>query len=72
VVLADALRHYTAGPTLAVQESDRFGRISVGHHADFAVLSKDPFAVNDPMQLLDTAIDMTVVGGEVVYERTEQ
>ena len=67
--LSDALRHYTAGPALAVQESDRFGRIAVGHHADFVVLSQDPFAVDDPMRLLDTEIEMTVVGGEIVYQK---
>ncbi len=69
VALGEALRHYTTGPALAVQESDRFGRIALGHHADFVVLSQDPFAVADPMRLLDTEIEMTVIGGEVVYQK---
>ena len=36
--------------------------------ADFVVLGEDPFAV-DPAVIKDISVDMTVVGGRMVYRR---
>ena len=69
VPLSEALSAYTVGCASAIGEADALGRISPGYHADFAVLSGDLFALPDPMRLLDTRVDVTVVGGRVVYRR---
>jgi len=66
----DALRHYTAGPAKAVGEVESFGRIAKGYHADFIVLSEDPLSLTDPMRLCQLRVDMTALGGEIVYQRT--
>lgn len=67
----EAITAYTAGSaTGAGQEKDR-GTIEVGKLADFAVLSADP--VNVPaggtFDWAGLKVDMTVVGGNVVFER---
>ena len=36
--------------------------------ADFVVLGDDPFAV-DPAAIKDISVEMTVVGGRMVYSR---
>lgn len=47
---------------------DRKGRIKKGYLADMVVLDKDIFTC-DPMEIKDIGVDMTIVGGEVAYER---
>jgi predicted amidohydrolase YtcJ len=66
-----ALRAYGSGCARATNEESSLGRIAPGYHADFVVFSQDIFAVDDPMTILDTRVDMTVVAGEVVYRREE-
>ena len=44
------------------------GAIEPGRLADLIVLPRDPFSLN-PADLMNLTVDMTVVGGRVVYER---
>ena len=44
------------------------GSLSPGKLADIIVLGADPFAV-EPAALRDLVVDMTIVGGKVVFER---
>jgi hypothetical protein len=67
VRLEDALRAYTNGCARAVREQDAGGRIAEGCYADFVVLSRDLFEMRNEMEMLDAKVEMTVVGGEVVY-----
>ena len=62
----EALRLYTAGSAWFSQEEDQKGSLEVGQRADFAVLSKDYFAV-DEEEIKDLESVLTVVGGDVVY-----
>jgi predicted amidohydrolase YtcJ len=63
-----ALRCYTSvGAWANFVDHDR-GTLSAGRLADLVMLSENPFEV-PPEALLDTAVNMTVVGGEVVHER---
>jgi predicted amidohydrolase YtcJ len=49
---------------------DRKVRLKSGYHADFIVLSKPIFDVA-PRELLDTKVQITVVGGRIVYEERQ-
>lgn len=65
---AEAFAAYTTGPATASGETASKGRLAAGSLADFAVLDRDPFAV-DAAALLETAVALTVVGGEVRWAR---
>jgi predicted amidohydrolase YtcJ len=64
-----ALRAYTVNNAWVAGEEDRKGRIAEGFLADLAVLEADPFDVA-PTDLKDVAVDLTIVGGRIVYRRT--
>jgi predicted amidohydrolase YtcJ len=68
VSLEDALRAYTRGAARAIGDDSVTGRIAVGRYGDFVVLSRDLLAIDDPMEMLEARVVMTVVGGEVVYK----
>ncbi len=67
VSLETALAAYTSGCARAAGEEATLGRIAPACHADFAVLSHDLFALDDPMRILEARVESTVVGGEIVY-----
>lgn len=68
----EALRAYTVWPAWASSREDLTGTIEVGKWADLTVMDIDPLRVGltNPDDLLDGMIEMTIVGGEIVYERT--
>ena len=68
VSLEAAVAAYTRGCAAAVEEDARAGRIARGQRADFVLLSDDLFALPDPMRMLDVRVELTVVGGRVVFE----
>jgi predicted amidohydrolase YtcJ len=69
ISVAEAIEAYTLGSAYgAHQESDR-GSIRAGKFADFVVLSRDILDPKEKDKIADTKVDMTVVGGKVVYER---
>ncbi|QKY70419.1 amidohydrolase [Lentibacillus sp. CBA3610] len=49
-------------------EEEQSGSIEVGKQADFAVLDKDPTAV-DPIAIKDISVQGTFIGGKQVYEK---
>ncbi len=65
---AEALASYTINNAYAAFEEDVKGSITVGKLADLAVLSQD--ILTAPLDDLPaTEVDLTIVGGEVRYER---
>lgn len=62
------LAAYTAGAAWFNHEERRRGTIAVDKVADLVVLDRDPF-VDGPFG--DTRVDMTFVGGSLVYERED-
>jgi hypothetical protein len=63
----EGLELYTINAAhIAFQEADR-GSLEIGKLGDFAVLAEDPFEV-DPGQIKDIPVEMTVIGGDVVYK----
>ena len=66
--LPAAIRAATLGSAYAnFAEGDR-GSLTPGKYADVVVLSRDVFG-DGPTALLDTAVDVTIVGGKVVHRR---
>lgn len=68
VSMKDAIRMYTAnGPYLSWEENVK-GTLEPGKYADMIVLDHDPLSIA-PAQLIKTKVDMTFVGGKLVYDR---
>ena len=64
----EALESYTINNAIAAFEEDIKGSLTPGKLADLVVLSQDLLTVPDE-ELLDTQVDMTIIGGAVVYTR---
>ena len=70
ITLEEALRAYTWGGAVAGFMEDKLGRIQPGLYADLTVLSQDLFSL-DPVEIPDVRVEMTVVGGEIVYRNED-
>lgn len=68
LTMQEALRAHTMGSAHALHEETAKGSIEVGKLADLAVWGQDPLSAT-PQQLYDVPIDMTLIGGKVVYQR---
>ena len=69
ITVAESVEAYTMGSAFAAnQEKDR-GSIAMGKLADIVVLSRDIFDPAERDHIADTKVELTVVGGKVVFER---
>jgi predicted amidohydrolase YtcJ len=68
VSVMDAIRAYTVNGTFLEGTEDEKGSLEPGKLADMVVLDRDILTV-DPLDIINTKVLMTIVGGEVVYER---
>lgn len=68
VAVADAVRMYTLEPAYMNFVENERGSIEPGKVADFVVLGQDILAV-DPEAIRAIPVEMTIVGGKVLYER---
>ncbi|MCX6014364.1 MAG: amidohydrolase [Chloroflexales bacterium] len=64
----EALRSYTASPTWLTREEHLKGVLMPGMLADMAVFDRDYLTCSDD-DILNIKVTMTVLGGNVVYER---
>lgn len=60
---------FTTGSAATIGKEEARGKLAVGFDADFTVLDSDLFTVEDE-EILNAKVVMTVVGGDVMYERT--
>jgi predicted amidohydrolase YtcJ len=65
---AEALGIYTINGAHAAFEERVKGSIAVGKLADLVVLAENPLEV-DPWAIKDIAVERTIVGGDVAYDR---
>lgn len=65
IELADALMACTAGSAYVNHRNTTSGSIERGKQADLVVLNADPFALERPR---DVGVDMTMIGGQIVFE----
>jgi predicted amidohydrolase YtcJ len=68
LTLAEAIRAYTMGNAYASFMEAKTGSITVGKYADLVLLDRDLFAV-PASEIASARVDLTVMGGRVVYER---
>jgi predicted amidohydrolase YtcJ len=67
ITVQEVMGMYTALAAASGFEEDRKGTITTGKLADLVVLGADPTAV--PVEeIKDVQVEMTIIGGEVVYE----
>lgn len=67
ISVAEAVEAYTMGSAFAAFQENARGSITTGKLADFAVLSRDIFDPNERDHIAKTKVEMTVVGGTVVF-----
>ncbi len=66
ITVTEAVDAYTIWPAYAAGEESYRGSITPGKVADLVMLSQDIFQV-DPMAILETRVEMTVLDGQVVW-----
>ncbi len=71
VLPEEAVRAYTSWAAYTSFQENETGIISRGRFADITVMDIDPFVLGstEPEQLLEGSIVLTIVGGEIVFER---
>ncbi len=68
LTMPEAIVGYTRLAAYLTFEEDSKGSLEVGKQADLVVLSQDLLTI-DPARTMDTEVELTVLGGRVVYER---
>jgi predicted amidohydrolase YtcJ len=68
ITVEEALRAYTSANAYGAFMEDRLGTIEAGRLADLVVLSDNVLAI-DPVEIERVRVDLTIVNGNVVYER---
>ena len=68
LTMPEAIVGYTRLAAHLTFEEEEKGSLEVGKLADLVVLAQDLLAI-DPARTMETEVDLTVLGGQVVYER---
>lgn len=68
ISVAEALKAYTINNAVATFDGDARGSIAEGALADLVVVDRNLLRI-DPKDLLGMNVDLTMVGGRIVYER---
>jgi hypothetical protein len=68
IPVMDALRMYTINAAYESFDDRILGSLELGKFGDMVVLGKD-LLTEPPETILNTPVDMTIVGGKVVFER---
>jgi predicted amidohydrolase YtcJ len=68
VSMKDAITMYTRNGAFLTREEKIKGTLEVGKLADMIVLPQDLLTIA-PDKILDQKVDMTIIGGKIVYER---
>ncbi len=71
ITVEQALTAYTATAAYAARREKDLGTLEVGKLADLVVLSRDILAESERDRIADTVVELTLVGGKVVYERAK-
>jgi predicted amidohydrolase YtcJ len=69
ITIAEAVEAYTLGSAYGAGREKELGSLEVGKLADLVVLSRDVLAKEERDRIAEAKVDLTVVGGKVVFER---
>jgi len=64
----EALKMFTIWPAIGAFEDKKLGTLEVGKSADFTIFEQDLMTVSG-LDILDAKVKMTIVDGDVAYER---
>jgi predicted amidohydrolase YtcJ len=70
VSIKDAITMYTRNGAFLTREEKLKGTLEAGKPADMIVLPEDPLSIS-PGKLLGLKVDLTIMGGRVLYERSQ-
>jgi predicted amidohydrolase YtcJ len=70
LTLDESLRGFTAGAARAAFAEDRLGMLRPGFRADLTVVDRDLFEVS-PAEVRHARVNMTIVDGQIVYDRRQ-
>jgi predicted amidohydrolase YtcJ len=70
VSIKDAITMYTRNGAFFTREEKLKGTLEAGKLADMIVLPEDPLSIS-PDKLLGLKVDMTIVGGRILYDRSQ-
>lgn len=68
ISVAESVHAYTMGSAYAEMQEKQKGSIEPGKLADLVVLSQDIFGIA-PIEIEGTRVDMTILGGRVIFQR---
>lgn len=68
ITLEQAIEFYTLGAAYAEFQEENKGSIKVGKCADLVVLDKNLFNI-PTKEILNTKVDLTILGGKVIYRK---
>jgi len=68
ISVEEALRAYTSDAAYAIFAENRLGTLESGKLADFVILDRDITRI-PPVEIQRVQVRMTVVGGNVVFEK---
>jgi predicted amidohydrolase YtcJ len=68
ITAEEALRAYTSGAAWCLHSENLTGRLKVAMAADFVMFDRDLLTI-DPEEIPDAVVLLTVIGGEIVFER---
>ena len=68
LTVAEAIRAYTIENAWAAFMDDRTGSITPGKYADLVLLDQDLLRIA-PARIQQTRVDVTILGGRVVFDR---
>jgi hypothetical protein len=71
ITVAEAIAGYTLGAAYAEFQEHAKGSIAAGKLADLVILGDDVLKI-DAAAIKDATVDVTIVGGKVVYRRSDQ
>jgi predicted amidohydrolase YtcJ len=71
VSVPEAIRMYTASGAFLSREEQIKGTLEAGKLADMIVLDADPLSIA-AADLMKAQVDLTILGGNVVYERKDR
>jgi hypothetical protein len=70
VSMVDAIRMYTRNGPYLTWEEHKKGTLEAGKLADMIVLDQNPLTVA-PEHIMDIKVDMTIIGGKILYDRSK-